>query len=202
MSDKLLKDINQAAAQIKDGKIGVLPTDTVYGVVCLAADPAAVSRLYSLKKRHDKPGTLVAASQQQLVDLGIKARYLKAVQGYWPNPISIIIPTGIDLPHLTQGKGSIAVRIPSDPGFNELLKQTGPLLTSSANQPGQPPAATAQEAINCFGDEVDFYVDGGNLGDRPPSTIIRMLDDAVEVVRQGAVTIDEATGKIEQEEIK
>lgn len=180
---------------LQTGKVGVMPTDTVYGLVCQAQNQAAVKRLYDLKKRHKKPGTVIAASIDQLVELGIKARYLKAVQHYWPNPISIIIPN-YELAYLHLGVGSIAVRIPEHAELNSLLEKTGPLLTSSANQPGEPEATTIQEAQAYFGNEVDFYVDGGDFSSKPASTVIRVVDDTVEVLRKGAVTIDPETGAI------
>lgn len=183
---------------IIDGAIGVLPTDTVYGLVACAHDTDAVAKLYALKKREKKPGTLIAANSAQLVELGLKARYLKAVEQYWPNPISIIIPTGPDLPYLHQGAYSLAVRIPANADIQALLTVTGPLLTSSANAPGKPPANTLKEAIAYFGDTIDYYVDGGDLSGREASTIIRMVDDAVEVIREGSIKIDEATGRIIQ----
>lgn len=190
--------MEHAADALLEGKIVVLPTDTVYGIVCCAADETAVEKLYGLKKREKKPGTIIAASIEQLVELGLKARYLKAVESYWPNPITIIIPTGFDLKYLTQNTGSLAVRIPADEDLQKLLQQTGPLLTSSANQPGKAPANTIKEAKDYFGDEVDLYVDGGDRSDKLPSTIIRMIDDAVDVLREGAITIDKETGGIAQ----
>lgn len=174
-----------------DDAIGVLPSDTLYGVMCRAADKAAVTRLYALKQREHKPGTVIAASVEQLVDLGIPRRYLKAVVQFWPNPISVVVPTTPALAYLDQSKMSLAVRVPDDPAIIQLLQKHGPLLTSSANQPGQPPATTIQEAQAYFGAAVDFYVDGGDLSGREGSTIIRVVDDAVEVLRQGAVTINE-----------
>jgi len=85
---------------------------------------------------------------------------------------------------------SLAVRIPDNKDLQNLLQQTGPLLTSSANQPAAPPATTIEQAQKYFGKEVDFYIDGGDVSGRQPSTIIRIIDDAIEVIRQGAVTID------------
>ena len=180
---------------IKAGKVGVLPTDTIYGLVCAAADPAAVQRLYELKHRDHKPGTVIAASIEQLVELGIKARYLKAVEQYWPNPISIEIPH--NLGYLNQDTGRQAFRIPSDEAVVALLEKTGPLLTSSANQPGEPSSNTIEEAQKYFDDSVDYYVDGGDLSGRAPSTVMRIIDDAVEVVREGAIKINEG-GEIVQ----
>lgn len=177
---------------ITHGAVGVLPTDTVYGLVCSALNEQSVQRLYELKSREMKPGTLVAASIDQLVDLGIPRRYLVAVQDYWPGAVSIVIPLGPRLPYLHQGKGSIAVRVPGDETFRDLLAQTGPLLTSSANQPGETPAVNIDEAKRYFANAVDFYQDGGDLTGREASTIIQVVDDTVEVLRQGAVVINES----------
>ncbi len=176
---------------LQNGSVGVIPTDTVYGLACLATDRTAVGRLYELKSRDDKPGTLIAASIEQLVELGIPRRYVTAAQNFWPNPISVIIPTTPDLQYLDLGRMSLAMRVPIDQTITALLANTGPLLTSSANHPGEPPASTSEEAKTYFGDSVDFYVDGGDLSDRAASTIIRIIDDAVEVLREGAVKINE-----------
>lgn len=178
----------------KTGVVGVIPTDTVYGVVARAIDKAAVERLYRLKHRERKPGTVIAATVNQLVELGIKRRYLRAVEQFWPGAVSVEIPH--DLEYLHQTTGRQAFRIPNDKRLIELLMATGPLLTSSANQPGQPTANTVNEAKQYFGDQVDFYVDGGNLSGRQASTIVSIVDDAIEVIRQGAVRIDETTGEI------
>lgn len=176
------------------GAIGVLPTDTVYGVVARAADEKAAERLYALKKRDAKPGTLIAADIGQLEKLGLKHRYLKAVEQYWPGAVSVVLPVADPaLAYLHRGKMSLAVRIPADKALHGLLERAGPLLTSSANQPGEPPANTLEEAKDYFGDQVDFYIDGGDLSSREPSTIIRIVDDAVEVLRAGAVRVGDDT---------
>jgi tRNA threonylcarbamoyl adenosine modification protein (Sua5/YciO/YrdC/YwlC family) len=180
----------------KPTAIGVIATDTVYGLVVRATDHVAVARLYALKQRDKKPGTLIAANLQQLEDLGLKHRYLKAVEQFWPGAVSVVIPCADpELEYLHQGKMSLAVRIPADKQLHELLITTGPLLTSSANQPGEPVAAAIAQAKKYFGDEVDFYEDAGDLSSRQPSTIIRIIDDAIEVVRPGAVTIGKEANK-------
>lgn len=189
-------DDSKLAELLEQGAVGIIPTDTVYGLVCRAADKDAAQKLYGLKARENKPGTVIAANIQQVVDLGIPLRYLRAVEQYWPNPISIIIPSVPSLAYLDLGKMSLAIRIPNDSKLVKLLEKTGPILTSSANHPGEPQANTIEEAKAYFGDAVDFYVDGGNLSNSKPSTLIRIVDDAVEVLREGAVKIDEASGKI------
>jgi len=183
------KDVASKLAQ--PGAIGVIPTDTVYGVVCRAADAAAVQRLYALKKRAAKPGTIIAATIEQLEELGMKRRYLTAVQEFWPGAVSVVISCGPELAALHQGKLSLAVRLPAPAALRALLAQTGPLLTSSANQPGAPVSTTIGQAQRYFGKKVDFYVDGGDVAHHQPSTIIRVVDDAIEVLRPGAVAIND-----------
>jgi L-threonylcarbamoyladenylate synthase len=176
--------------QLQSGAVGVLPCDTVYGLVCHAFNPAAVARLYGLKLREHKPGTLIAASLDQLVDLGLKRRYLTPIEQYWPGAVSVVIPCGDELEYLHQGIGSLAVRLPAGDMLGNLLRQIGPLLTTSANLPGQPPASTTTQAEAYFGDQLDFYVDGGDYSGHLPSTIVRIVDDALEILRPGAVTIE------------
>lgn len=185
----MFKDVAQQLATA--GAVGIIPTDTVYGLVACASDQTAVRRLYDLKLREGKPGTIIAASADQLVELGLKARYLRAVEQFWPGAVSVIIPCGPELTYLHEGKFSLAVRIPDKPELLKLLEQTGPLLTSSANHPGEPTAVNIEQARNYFGDKVDFYIDGGDMSNHLPSTIIRIVDDAIEIIRQGAVKIQE-----------
>lgn len=190
-SDKILQ---KCTTVLNNNGIAVVATDTVYGVVCKASSESAVKKLYELKSREKKPGTVVASSIDQLVELGIKRRYLTAVAQFWPNPISIQIPH--DLSYLNQGTGRQAFRVTNDQGFNKLLDKTGPLLTSSANLPGEPTASNIKQAESYFGPKVDFYLDGGEAKDNQPSTLIRVVDDAVEILREGAVRVNEK-GEIE-----
>jgi len=173
------------------GSVAVIPTDTLYGLVARAQDVQATTNLYSLKNRENKPGTLIASSIQQLENLGLKHRYLKAVEQFWPGAVSVVIPCADPkLEYLHLSKQSLAVRIPNQQNLLKLLEQTGPLITSSANNPGKPPVSTIAQAKQVFGDKVGMYVDGGDLSQNQPSTVVRVLDDEIEVLRQGAVKIN------------
>lgn len=183
-------DNSDLVAALTAGRVGILPTDTLYGLVAKADNQVAVGRLYDLKSRESKPGTLIAANVDQLVELGLTRRYITAVDDYWPNPLSIVLPAPAELAYLTQGQGTLAVRIPAADELQGLLLKVGPLITTSANRPGQPPAVTSAAAEAVFGDVVDFYVEGGDYTNKAPSTVIRIIDDAIEVLRPGAVKFD------------
>lgn len=180
--------IDQAIELIKNGSVGVMPTDTVYGLVADARNEAAVTRMYSLKNRERKPGTLIAASTDQLISLGVPQEQIDKVAEWWPNSLSaVLIMNGNE--YLHQGVGDIAMRVVKDETICAVLQQTGPLITSSANLPAQPGATTLDEAINYFGDSVDFYVDGGVRDHFLPSTIIKPIGDEITILRQGDITI-------------
>lgn len=171
---------------LKTGGIGVLPTDTVYGVVARAEDRQAVERLYRLKRREHKPGTVIAADTAQLIQLGAPQPYIEQIKKLWPNPLSIVIPLGNELAYLHQDVGSQPFRVVADEWLAGLLRRTGPLVTSSANQPGEAEATTILQARNYFNKNVDFYVDHGDLSGRQPSTIIRLEPEGIKVLREGA----------------
>lgn len=184
---KSIVPIEEAVAALLRGGVGVMPTDTVYGLVARAVDKAAVARFYALKHREHKPGTVVAASVGQLVELGLSERELRAVERWWPNPLSVVIAAGEELGYLHQGLGSLVVRVPAGEALRGMLERIGPLVTSSANQPGELPAVNVEQAWGYFGDVVDFYVEGGDLSGRAPSTIVRVMVDGIEVLREGAM---------------
>lgn len=181
----------QLVALLNADAIGVLPTDTLYGLVARASSPSAVERMYALKHRERKPGTTIAANVDQLLDLGIDPAIIDRIAGYWPAPLSIVLPLGPELHYLHQGVGESPFRVVADDTLRILLEQTGPLVTSSANAPTEPPAQDITEARAYFGENVDFYVDGGHIGDRHPSTIARLTDKGLQVLRPGAAVITE-----------
>ena len=177
---------------IKSGAIGVLLTDTIYGVVASARSPEAVAKLYHLKSREQKPGTTIAASVEQLEELGLDPERLDNVRHLWPNSISVEMKLPEKLTYIHQGTGRSAFRVVADPVVRGLLEAVGPLMTSSANQPGEEPSRTIAEAQAYFGDQVDFYVDSGPVEDRPPSTMVQLTPEGkIVVLRQGKIHLDE-----------
>lgn len=180
--------LEKAIELLKNGCVGVMPTDTVYGIVARANDESATTRLYAAKHRERKPGTLIANSVEQLTDLGVPLASTNLVSKWWPGALSAVLPVEGHV-YLHQGLGDLAMRVVADPKVRTVLDQTGPLITSSANQPGQPGSVTVNEAVAYFGDSIDFYVDGGDLSGKAPSTIVRPNKDGLEILRQGSVRI-------------
>lgn len=175
-----MNEKNLISALVNSG-VGILPTDTVYGVVGRLMSEAAVDKIYKLKRRDaSKPvGTILIASTKQIEGI-VPRKMLERAAQFWPGAISIITPVSNELAYAHKGLGSLPFRVPDDVNLVELLRKTGPLATSSANLEGQPPATTLARAKAYFGLEADFYVDGGDLSGRKPSRIIILEQDGTE----------------------
>lgn len=177
---------------LMNGAVGVIPTDTVYGLVARAESKEGIEKLYSVKSRARQPGTTIGASVEQLHHLGFPESSLTLAQKYWPNAVSVEMSASFIPEYLSTGQSVMAARIPNKPDLINLLKQTGPLMTTSANAPKEPTSTTVEMAQDYFGDTIDFYVDGGDLSNRPPSTIIGINpDNSITIYRQGAIEINQ-----------
>ena len=175
---------------IKSGAIGVLPTDTVYGLVGSARMPSILDQINVLKGREQKAGTILAESVDQLIEFGLDPLALNKVAHLWPNPISVVIDCDASVINQIQGSGSIAVRIPANEQLRSLLQATGPLVTSSANLSGNQVVSNIEQATKIFGENVSFYVDGGDLSDNAASTIVKLSGDRLSIIRQGSYELD------------
>jgi L-threonylcarbamoyladenylate synthase len=90
----------------------------------------------------------------------------------------------VDTHYIHKGTGGIAFRIPDEESLRALLLDVGPLVAPSANPEGQPPASNIQEALDYFGESVDYYVDGGQVINAEPSKIIKISNSIqVDVIR-------------------
>lgn len=171
------------AVEISDilsrGGIGVLKTDTLYGIVASARSRAAVERVYRVRGRApSKPCIVLLSDEQQL--LVSPPTFAKTVlASSWPGPVSIILPVDESVPEwLHRGTRTLAYRVPADEELRRLLEATGPLIAPSANPEAEPPARSISEAEHYFGKNVDFYVDSGiQPPDTPPSRLLRIYAD-------------------------
>ena len=175
---------------LKNGGVGILATDTLYGLVGSALNRNTVERIYAVRKRApDKPCIILINSIDDLRQFSIQIdeNTKKELSKYWSGPVSIILPCLDEkFTYLHRGKKSLAFRIPDDKELLKLLEQTGPLLVPSANIEGCPPAKTIEESHEYFGENVDFYVDDGFVQSLP-STILRFENGKMSLVREGVV---------------
>ena len=170
-------DTPQLIEMIKTGAVGVIRTDTLYGVVTSATNKESVERVYQVKNRSaDKPVLVLIADQSQLFD-PIPDELTDALADLWPGPNSVAIPSPSAPDWLRHSDLTVAYRIPDDARLQRFLAATGPLIAPSANPEGLTPAKSIGEAQGYFGDTVDFYVDGGIVMNETPSHIYSFVSE-------------------------
>ncbi len=185
-----MKKMTEAAAALMNGGIGVLPTDTIYGLVGSALRPRTVARIYRLRKRNlKKPAIILVASPEDVRRFGARldARAKRILDEVWPGKVSVILPCrSRTFAYLHRGTRTLAFRLPRPAWLRTLLARTGPLIAPSANVEGRPPARTVREAKKYFGRQADFYLDRGRLAGKP-STLVAIKNGGAAVLREGAV---------------
>lgn len=171
---------------LEDGAVGLVPSDTVYGLSAVALNEGSVRRIYELKGRDNhKPYIILLADFNQANQLGINPEDLSLVSRLWPAPLTFIAPAENAPEFLHRGTQSLAIRIPNNETLRELLVLVGPLLSTSANLQGEAIAQDMSMAKLYFGDKLDFYVDAGTLSGQP-STIVQAQNGQLKILRPGA----------------
>lgn len=171
------------AEMLTEGSVGVLKTDTLYGLVARADNKQAVERIYDIKQRDDsKPLIVLISNISQLYD-PLPESIDETVNGLWPGKNSIVLPAPSAPEWLVRGSQGVCYRMPDDARLRQLIDATGPLVAPSANPQGQTPARSVGEAQGYFDDRVDFYVDGGVAMDSQPSSVYILTGAEVEQIR-------------------
>lgn len=187
---KIFKRINPEVVKIlKNGGIGVLLTDTIYGICGKALSKEVVKRIWKLKRRSSKKRAIVLISKiddLRLFGIKVNKKLRKILEKIWPAKISVSLPChSKKFSYLHAGKRRFAFRIPAKKSLIKLISKTGPLVAPSANWEGFEPAKNINEAKKYFGNLVDFYVDEGKIKKILPSTLIEIRGKKIICKRKG-----------------
>lgn len=181
---------------LKSGGVGVIPTDTLYGIVASTSNPESVERVYAIRNRDAGKACIILIAdipELEKFSIELSSKEKDWLESVWPGQVSIMLPCmNEQLQYLTRGTEHLVFRMPDDEALRALLRETGPLIAPSANIQGERPAETIAEAKKYFGDSVDFYIDGGILRGNP-STIVRLENNHITTIRSGTVDIDEGS---------
>ena len=195
-SQQVTEAIPIARAHLQRGALLAYPTETVYGLGS-RADAADVAQLAAFKGRDPgKPFLLLVDGRQMAERFGLvfTAAANALVEVFWPGPLTLVLAGGEGrLPDALRGpEGGVAVRHTSHEGMATLIGALGfPVTSTSANRPGGPPAPGAAAVLDWFGDAVRdgtlLVLDGGVLGNVPPSTLVDCTGDEPRLIREGAI---------------
>lgn len=183
-----------AALAIMRGGVIAFPTDTLYGLGCSLFDTAAVELVGRLKRRaphHAFISLIPEPSQADGLALSVSPVARRLIQQCWPGPLSLIFVAAEIVPASVRGEGgTIALRCPKDALSHALLQRVGgPVVSSSANLSGQPPAETAEEVVGYFGNQLDLVLDGGPRRGGVPSTLVDVSGPRPKLLRRGALDV-------------
>jgi L-threonylcarbamoyladenylate synthase len=184
----------QEAAQILiSGGVVALPTETVYGLACLAENKDAVHRIYQIKNRPaDNPLICHFYSVEQLLNYVEEPNTIEKIllSHFTPGPVSLLLRLKKDSPLLwaTAGRNTVVARIPAHPSFLSLLQKIQkPIAAPSANTSGLYSATTAEMVLLDIGEKIDGIVDGGACETGIESTIICVKEDTLQILRPGVI---------------
>ena len=194
----------RVAGHLDQGGLLAYPTETVYGLGSRAV-ARDVEALAALKGRPlGKPFLLLIAGRPMAEAVGLlfSASANALADAFWPGPLTLILAGGTRLPDSLRGpEGGIAVRWTSHPGMAALIGQLGePVTSTSANRPGGPTAPGVGALVEVFHEAVGartlLVLDGGVLGNVPPSTVVDCTNSAPRLVREGALPRGELQARV------
>jgi L-threonylcarbamoyladenylate synthase len=184
----------RAAKELRAGAVVAVPTDTVYGLAADLSQPQAVAQLFKLKERPAEVAlpVLVDGLEQVSALAGpLDGAAEDLAERYWPGPLTLVVRRRrtftTDLGGTSSARRTVGIRWPDHGAVRSLCRELGPLAVTSANRHGAPPAATAREVADRFGDDDLALILDGGLCDGTPSTVVECQGSDLRCLREGAI---------------
>ncbi|MCB0600094.1 MAG: threonylcarbamoyl-AMP synthase [Saprospiraceae bacterium] len=193
------RKINQVVHAIESGQIGIFPTDSVYGLACLANNRQGIERICQIKqvKPEKELFSLLCRDIQQVAAFTrqIDNAIFRVLRRHVPGPYTFILNANTELPKIIKNrKGTIGVRVPDNAILQAILSQLSlPLITTSVKQNVEEEWDTyyidPYDLRLDYENVVDFMIDGGP-GNAEASTVLDCTGDDIQIVRQGIGVLD------------
>ena len=186
------------AKLIKEGKVIVFPTDTVYGLVCDATNQKAIQKLFKIKKRDlEKPIPVFVKDIEMVKQIAmVNEKQESFFKKVWPGKVTVILRAKIDFPQGVLGEDkTIGLRIPDYAPLNALFNKINkPLSGTSANLAGEHSCLDINDIVAQFANEKlqpDLIVDAGTLNSSQSSTVVDLTGKKLKVLRKGDLKEEE-----------
>ena len=186
------KNIKEIAKAVREGKVLVCPTDTVYGLLADATNEKAVKRIFKIKRRQKGKSIPIFVRDIRMAKklAFVNKRQEKFLKKVWPGKVTVVLKRKMNsglLKILFSRKKTIGLRIPDYKLVNILLKEINrPLTGTSANVSGKPPSTKIKEVLKQLKNQKnqpDLVIDAGNLPESRPSKVIDIMGDKYKVIR-------------------
>lgn len=185
--------VDRICTVIDRGGIGIVPTDTVYGIVCDAANEAALERIFSIKERDRGKALPVFVSDRAMLEriALIDEPLGTAIFNFWPGALTAVLLAQSSVsPLIRAGTPTVGIRIPNYPLVLECMKRIGkPIAATSANKSGEGSYTAIHRVLHDMQAEtlIDVVVDAGDLPESKPSTVIDCTKIPPMILREGAI---------------
>ena len=197
LRDNYNKDeLVEAARYIKEGKLVLFPTETVYGIGANGLDDSVVKKIFVAKNRAQDNPLILHISDIKMIeriaeDLTVLER--KIINDFFPGPLTIILKRKENIPNsVTAGLDTVAVRMPSNKIARDLIELSNtPIAAPSVNISGRPSGTNIQDIFNELNNKVDYIIDGGDTKIGLESTVIRIIENKIHILRPGKITYDD-----------
>jgi L-threonylcarbamoyladenylate synthase len=189
-----IDDIKEAARLVLEGGVIAYPTDTVYGLGCDPFDKDAVERLVKAKERVKGSLPILVSSLKDAERLGeISGLAVTLANRFWPGPLTLVVRPRSNFPARVTGDTIlVGLRIPNHETARRLIKECGgALIGTSANISGHASLKAAKEVVRELEGRIDLVVDGGPTPLSRESSVVRVLEDEVTMLREAAVSRDD-----------
>jgi L-threonylcarbamoyladenylate synthase len=195
----------EAVAALRAGELVIYPTETFYGIAADPESPRAIAKIFEAKGRaENQPIALIAADSASAFGLArdIPALALRLAQLFWPGPLTLVLPARDGLHPAVLGPDGVGVRVSSHLLARQLAAMFGrPITATSANLSGQPAIVSPDEVRASLGDRVKVLLEDGVLAGGVPSTVVAVISDGYQIIRQGAVAADKIAAAVARKEI-
>ncbi|HEY9054210.1 MAG TPA: L-threonylcarbamoyladenylate synthase [Rectinemataceae bacterium] len=188
--------LETAARALAEGKLVVIPTETVYGLGADAFNPEAVAKVFEAKARPSFDPLIVHLAELSDVERAASAfppMARRLAESLWPGPLTLVLPKRPEVPGIvTSGLDTVALRLPSHPVARRIIALSGTLVAApSANPFGYISPTSAMHVARTLGDKVDYIVDGGPSAVGVESTVLDLSRDGPpRLLRPGGLPLE------------
>ena len=183
---------NDIIKTLKDGRLVIMPTDTIYGIIGDATNEDVINKVYEVKERpHDKPLLILVSNLSMLHELvtEIPKETEKIIKKFWPGPLTILFKKSSKVSDtLTANSALVAIRMPNDKRLLNIMNHLNrPLISTSANISSHDAITNPNQLEEKMKENIDLIVDEGTVNNEA-STLITIVNGKIEILREGSLT--------------
>ena len=190
----IVKNIDIIINELTNGNVVVIPTDTVFGLACSIYNENAIKKIFQIKQRPLQQPLSIAIKNKEyfnIVSKEISDIANKIIDKYFPGQVTIVLKkTNLVSNIITGNQDYVGIRIPDDKNIQYILNNIDfPIVLTSANIHGYPNCESVYEVNNQIGEHVNYILDGKINKNKYESTVVKVVGDKIDILRQGIINI-------------